>query len=335
MIWLLLALGCLVTALAQPTLLLADRHESAEPPGAVAQAAPATTAIARRSRSSSPAPGAGYQEIAGLVEAPWAPLVRSTPTPSPTPEPTPEPEPTVEPTPAAPPLVPITGGWARVPILMYHYVRYAPDPNDRIGVGLSVTPEVFAAQMAYLKEAGYEAVTVARLSRALRGEEGLPPQAVVLTFDDGYADFYEVAWPILREHGFVSTLFVISGRVGQPGYVSREMLTELAASGLVEIGSHSVTHPDLTTLAPARLWREVAESKSALEEWTGQPVTSFCYPSGRYHSGAIEAVANAGYEAAVTTASGQDHTTEGALIWSRVRVEGPGSVEKFARSLRE
>jgi peptidoglycan/xylan/chitin deacetylase (PgdA/CDA1 family) len=285
------------------------------------------------------------------IPLPGEPDERPTPVPA-TPPPTRTPSPTatlpalasptaVAPTateaPAAPPVerVPVVGERARVPILMYHYIRVAPNPADRIGVDLSVAPEMFVAQMDYLQREGYQTVTLAQLRRAIRGEEGLPPRPVVLTFDDGYEDFYHVAWPVLREHGFSSTLFVVTGLVGQPGYVTRAMVRELSDSGLVEIGSHTVSHPDLTTVSPDRLQREVRLSKRHLEEWTEQPVTSFCYPAGRSHAGVVAAVRAAGYDVAVTTRSGSDHAAATALEWQRQRLSGPGSVEGLVKALTE
>jgi peptidoglycan/xylan/chitin deacetylase (PgdA/CDA1 family) len=216
---------------------------------------------------------------------------------------------------------------------MYHYIRVPPNPADPIGVGLSVRPAIFAAQMDYLARRGYQTVTLAHLHQAMRGEADLPPHPIVLTFDDGYADFYEVAWPVLRQYNFHSTVFVITGKVGQRGYLSRDMLIELDRSGLVEIGAHTVTHADLTLVAPARLQWELVASRRALEGWLGHPVTSFCYPSGQYHAGVVAATRAAGYAVAVTTRSGNEHQLDQALEWTRLRVSGPGSVGGLASAL--
>lgn len=209
---------------------------------------------------------------------------------------------------------------------MYHYIRNVPDTRDRLGIGLSVSPEVFAAQMAFLAKEGYHPITLRQLARALRGEGSLPSRPIVLTFDDGYRDFYTTAWPILRRYDFQSTVFVISGVVDRPAYLTRQQLIELDRSGLVEIASHTVSHPDLTTLAVDRLRHELVESRRQLSEWIGRPVTSFAYPAGRYHAGVLAMVQTAGYEQAVTTQSGREHSAQSALELRRLRVSGPSSV---------
>jgi peptidoglycan/xylan/chitin deacetylase (PgdA/CDA1 family) len=255
------------------------------------------------------------------VVAPTATIPVSTPTAAPSPSPAPSPTPR---------LTPVAGGQARLPILMYHYIRVVPDADDQIGIGLSVAPEVFAQQMDFLKREGYHPVTLAQAERALRGETGLPAKPVVLTFDDGYADFYTAAWPILRRHGFASTIFVITDLIDRPGYLTRPQVIELDRSGLVEVGSHTLTHPDLTALTPEEQRREIVISKGVLEGWLGRPIVSFSYPAGRYHAGVLELVQEAQYRVAVTTKPGQEQTRAAPLEWRRTRVHGPGSGEMLA-----
>ena len=91
---------------------------------------------------------------------------------------------------------------------MYHYIRVNPDPYDRLGFALSVTPSDFAAQMDWLAANGYHTVTMQDLVQYLSGVHGLPSKPIVLTFDDGYADFYTTALPILRSHEFLSLIHI-------------------------------------------------------------------------------------------------------------------------------
>ena len=144
-----------------------------------------------------------------------------------------------------------------VPILMYHEITAEPTSTGR----LAVSPDAFARQLRFLKAAGYSALTAGQFA-SLAGTS-LPAKPVVLTFDDGFADFYDNALPLLLRYGFTGTLFVTSGWTGgsgeylskhrPPGMLTGAQVREIADAG-IEIGAHSVTHPPLDQL-PARCAR--------------------------------------------------------------------------------
>jgi peptidoglycan/xylan/chitin deacetylase (PgdA/CDA1 family) len=220
-----------------------------------------------------------------------------------------------------------------VPILTYHYIRVNPDRNDRMGFALSVTPSDFAAQMDWLAQNGYHTITTADLYTYLNGYGGLPSKPVILTFDDGYADFYTTALPILRSHGFVAVSYVVSGFVGWPGYMTSAQIREADRSGM-EIGSHTANHPNLATLPAGAVRTQLAQSKEFLEQVVGHPVVSFCYPSGKYTSAVAAAVAAAGYQDATTTRFGYTYTLANRYIWSRLRVSGGEPLDQFVAAVR-
>ncbi|MHB8589556.1 MAG: polysaccharide deacetylase family protein [Candidatus Dormibacteraceae bacterium] len=234
---------------------------------------------------------------------------------------------------AGPPLVLPPGPNAiRVPILMYHYIRVNPDPHDRLGFALSVTPSDFAAQMDWLARNGYHPISTEDLYLYLSGAHALPSRPIVLSFDDGYADFFTTTLPILRSHDFKAVSYIVSGFVGQPRYMSAAQVVEADRSG-VEIGSHTVDHVNLATQSPGALHYQLTASKQALEQLLGHPVLSFCYPSGRFDSSVVSAVAAAGYHDATTTRFGSAHTLADRYIWGRLRVGGGESLEQFAAAL--
>jgi peptidoglycan/xylan/chitin deacetylase (PgdA/CDA1 family) len=220
-----------------------------------------------------------------------------------------------------------------VPILTYHYIRVNPDRNDRLGFALSVTPSDFAAQMDWLAQSGYHPITTDDLYAYLAGDQGLPGKPVILTFDDGYADFYTTALPILRSHDFKAVSYVVSGFVGTWGYMTAAQVREADRSG-IEIGSHTINHADLANLSAAAVWSQLTQSKSFLEQVLGHPVVSFCYPSGKYTSAVASAVAAAGYHDATTTRYGYSYTIAGRYVWSRLRVSGGEPLEQFAAAVR-
>jgi putative peptidoglycan lipid II flippase len=190
---------------------------------------------------------------------------------------------------------PRTAPW----ILMYHSV--ADEEEDPYL--LTVSPDRFAAQMAWLHRSGRRGVSVRELLRArAAGDAG---RLVGLTFDDGYADFAKHAVPVLREYGFTATAYVVPDLLGgENGWdvegprkqlLTVDQVAELADSGW-EIGSHGLGHQALPGLPPAVLAEQTRESRRALEKLVGGPVTGFCYPYGAVDLPAARAVRDAGYD---------------------------------------
>ena len=182
----------------------------------------------------------------------------------------------------------------RVPVLMYHEIAERWETSSR----LAVSPTRFAAQLGYLRSAGFTAITAAELSAALAAGSGrLPARPVVLTFDDGYADFHRRAMPLLDAHGFTATLFVTTGweqdadmRRADPGrMLNQTQLAEAAAAG-IEIGAHTRTHPQLDRLPEQLVRDELCASKQWLESKLGLPVHGLAYPFG-YSSDLVRDVA--------------------------------------------
>ncbi|MGI8563853.1 MAG: polysaccharide deacetylase family protein [Candidatus Dormibacter sp.] len=219
-----------------------------------------------------------------------------------------------------------------VPVLMYHYIRVPREPPRTVGYDLSVTPDDFRAQMDWLAQNGYRPVTLRDVSAYLANLGTLPARSVVLTFDDGYADFYSTAWPVLREHHFTAVAYLVSGFLGRPGYVTAEQVAELDRAG-VEVGAHTVTHVDLTIVAAADLVHELVDGKASLEHIVNHPVLDFSYPSGRHNPAVEKAVQAAGFDTATTTEQGAAESAASRFAWPRVRVEGQEPLTRFAQNL--
>jgi peptidoglycan/xylan/chitin deacetylase (PgdA/CDA1 family) len=182
-----------------------------------------------------------------------------------------------------------------VPILMYHEIAPPSETSSR----LAVTPEAFAAQLAFLHDEGYETVTAVDLSKILAGKEKRPDRAVVLTFDDGYADFHSRVMPLLDRYGFTATLFMTTGWVRDAGpppagrrpglMLSWSQINEAVRAG-IEVAAHSHSHPQLDRLPLKRLSDELSISKAQLEDKLGCPVTGLAYPFG-YSNARVREVA--------------------------------------------
>jgi len=213
---------------------------------------------------------------------------------------------------------------------MYHYVEDLPPGADHFRRDLTVTPENFAAQLDYLAEAGYHTITLTDLYRHLTEGYPLPDRPIILTFDDGYRDAYTVVFPLLQQHGFVGTFFVLASpaHLGNPDYLGWDMMREMANAGM-EIQGHGRDHFDLRNRSYDFLVYQVLGIKEAVEYHTGQPVHFFCYPSGQYDDDVIAVLRSAGYWGAVTTEYGRVHTLDGIFTMHRVRIRGSDSLETF------
>ena len=200
----------------------------------------------------------------------------------------------------------------RAIILMYHNIDNPPK-GARIP-NLYVTPRMFQFQMCYLKTAGFRVLSIQDLVAAVEAGD-TRHNMVAITFDDGYADFYNNAYPILKHYGYPSTVYVVSGLVGkenvwdlksethQKPMMDWDQIVEVRENK-VQIGSHTRSHPELTSLSGDVLQEEVTGSKRELEERLNQPIDHFCYPYGDHNEQVREEVKKAGYRYAVITQRG-------------------------------
>ncbi len=200
-----------------------------------------------------------------------------------------------------------------VPILMYHYIRSYDNPADQLGIGLSVAPTTFDAQLAKLKSAGYKTVT---LQEFFQGQ--YPAKAVVITFDDGYDDHYNQALPILKKYSDVATFFIVGGFVGKPGYMTSQQIIALKSAGM-EIGGHTMTHINLATAPYLKAYQQISGSMIGRD-----PV--FAYPAGKYASDTLNIVRSLHIEAAVTTNLGVATDVSDLLALPRLRIKNTTDV---------
>ncbi len=262
--------------------------------------------------------------------------------------PTPSPTPTVRPTPtlafARPISVPLSAPTsndakrvASVPILMYHYISVPPPGSDRYRLALSVTPANLDAQMAFLKQAGYHAITLYDLHAYLAQGKSLPDKPVILTFDDGYVDAFTQAMPILRKYGFVGTFFVLTGPADEGGageHLTWEQIAAMSATGM-DMELHSREHYDLRNRPNDFLVHQIAGAKDSLEAHINRPVRWFAYPSGRYDAAVVRVLKSDGFWGAVTTKPGRTHVASGSFDLQRVRIDGSYTLNTFVKLVTE
>ncbi len=213
-------------------------------------------------------------------------------------------------------------------ILMYHSVG-APGGHTTC---LDVAEEDFARQMAFLHARGFHVIRLTELADILRRGEKPRPRTVVITFDDGYDNNYTKAFPILKRYGFPATIFVIAGHLGEKYDVAKgvstriltpQMMQEMAASGLIDIGSHTARNYYLPSVDNASVaWEEIRGSKVFLEKVIGVPVVSLAYPLGGYRRQTKEMARRAGYAVAVTTNKKAGRAGTDLFALERIRISG-------------
>lgn len=185
-----------------------------------------------------------------------------------------------------------------VPILTYHSISNGTGP-------IVTSPDVFARQMEEIGSSGWTVITLATCAEWLRNGAGVKPRSLVITFDDGYQDFADAAFPVLERHGFPAAVFVPTQLPGRPGawdgaaasappLMSWETIKTLSDKG-ISFAPHSRTHADLTTLAESRLLDEVLGPKDDLKGHLGESARYFAPPYGR-SSRVVRATIERGYD---------------------------------------
>ncbi len=211
----------------------------------------------------------------------------------------------------------------KIPILMYHYVEYVQDSKDIIRKRLDINPALFDTQLKAFKSAGYETYFVKDMPSILSGKLVPAPHRLALTFDDGYEDFYKVAFPILKKYNMKSTFYIVNDFVGRKGFVTESEIKELIDSGLVEIGAHTLDHIYLKQAPKSVIEKQIIDSKKGLEDKFNIKVETFAYPYGAYNDEAVSVVKDTEFTAAVSTNTGQTQSTKNLFTLNRIR---PGAL---------
>lgn len=207
----------------------------------------------------------------------------------------------------------------KLPIIMYHYIEYVKDAGDLIRKKLDITPANFESQLKSLKEAGFTTYFVRDIPGLFHTKSRLSSKDVILTFDDGYEDFYTDAFPILKKYQMKATLYVVNNFIGLKGYLNEGELREIIDSGVVEIGAHTLDHVYLKRAPLSYARREILESKKLLEDKFGIKVDTFAYPYGAFSKEVADLVKEASYTAAVSVIPGVYQSEENLFYLSRIR----------------
>ncbi len=221
-----------------------------------------------------------------------------------------------------------------LPILMYHRIDYLKPSLAAITRRLTVDPRDFAAEMEWLHAHGWHAVTQLQAFDALEYGAKLPAKPIMITFDDGYRDVWGKASAVLARLHMPATAYIITDRISgpDPSFLTWDDLRALERRGIA-IGSHTVTHAELTLLDDAQALAELRESRSILERHLGHPVQWFAYPAGREDARVAGLVRKAGYVLAVTTQPGSLQAADRPLELHRDEVLDTTGVTGLAAML--
>jgi peptidoglycan/xylan/chitin deacetylase (PgdA/CDA1 family) len=189
-----------------------------------------------------------------------------------------------------------------VPILTYHHVGIPSGSKWRLN---TVSEKSFEYQMNFLRRHGFHVIGFEELVEGIEEGQQFARNTVVLQFDDGYEDNYQYAFPILKKYSFPAMIFLISDKIGAPGFLTWDQVKEMEKYD-IKAGAHTRHHVYLPRVSLAQAKEEIVGSKKVIEDHLGHRIDFFAYPSGGFTPEIKQILRDAGYEAAVTTNRGKD-----------------------------
>lgn len=215
---------------------------------------------------------------------------------------------------AFPQNIPLKHNNEDICILMYHSIDYEKNNN------LRMPKEKFSEQMKYIKDNGYTTLTVSQLHDFIEKDSPIPKKSVVITLDDGYADNYTNAYPILKKYGINATIFVITDSIDKDNsYLNSKQIKELQNNG-IDIQSHTTNHQELHRLPYEKQLQTLKDSKEVLENLLNKKITCIAYPCGKYNNDTIRAAKEAGYTMALATGGRLGKKSDGIYGIKRIGV---------------
>ncbi|MBD3296460.1 MAG: polysaccharide deacetylase family protein [Candidatus Omnitrophica bacterium] len=212
-----------------------------------------------------------------------------------------------------------------VPILMYHGV------DEVEGSSLYVRPDVFADQIRFLRDSGYNVIDLDTFVKAGKTGRPLEDNSVVITFDDGLEDNYINAFPVLSRYDMPATIFLITGYIGrEPGYLNWDQVRVMSSHG-ISFGAHTRDNVYLPSISgdKEKLKEQIYAPRKDIAENAGLQALYFCYPTGGFNDTIKDMVRKAGYRAACATNRGYDRYNEDLYELNRVKITNSDTTKPF------
>jgi len=211
------------------------------------------------------------------------------------------------------------------PILVYHSI-------DDSGSRISVSESEFKKQMHFLKENGYNCLSLDEYIKQLTEKKPPPRRSFILTFDDGYENTYSAAFHVIRELGFTATVFLTTGYIGKlSSWIEEDSIPHFSmmnwdqaramANAGISFAPHTATHPDLTRCSTNEIYNELSSSRDAIHRELGEISNIFCYPYGFYDEKVVEAVQKCDFNAACSLNPGINNSRTSPFSLKRCSVE--------------
>lgn len=216
-----------------------------------------------------------------------------------------------------------------LPILMYHHVSpHTPDePNQ-----WHLSSQLFEQQLHYLRNQGFYSVTLEDWRKSILTRQPLPGKAIIITFDDGYQNFFTYAWPLLKKYGFSAIVFLIIDDIGSQiedtCYMGWSEIKHLLKQG-VEFGSHSLNHPSFTDISYVEVVRQGTQSRAILSKELGISVDAFAYPYGHYNSLVGQLVGSCGYIFGLQVGCKHSTWQDSFLGLFRIEIDNKDTLQRF------
>ncbi len=224
----------------------------------------------------------------------------------------------------------------RIPIFAYHQVegRKKTSEIEIKNSPFSLNARYFKDQMRFLAQNGYKSINLYELLGSIEQEQNDSvlgdDKLVVITFDDGWADNYENAYPILTSFGLSATFFIITGRVGSTGYMSWAQLREMQDGGM-QIESHTHSHTPLELLSNEKIKWELTHSRQIFEDNMGKQVGCISLPHGSFSDSVLEVVRQSEYVVCCTSRFGCASKASDPYVLPRIMVKKTHNLTYFQR----
>ena len=212
------------------------------------------------------------------------------------------------------------------PYLLYHHVILENPNQSRYAVDVGQ----FQAEMQFLKDQGYQTISVNDMVEAVYSGKTLPAKSIIITFDDGNQDIFQNAYPIMQSYGFRATMYLIAADINANTFLTKEMVQEMSQSGW-EFGSHSMTHPDLSKTDNEMY--EICTSRTTLMNELNLPIQSFAYPYGVATDAIKHLVSDCGYSSGAGLGMWIKQSPYNIFYFYRREVQGNFSIDNFSTLL--